>query len=146
VTLLLLYEVFTRYIFHRPSIWSLDTAAYALLYLALLGAPWLQKEDGHVRIEIITSRFSARAREMITGVTSLIASASCGIFCWQATAITCEAFKAGHFIDRSMPVPRHLLTWIIAFGTFLLCVQFARNAYEHIRYFLEKATEGSGEA
>lgn len=140
VTILLLYEVLTRYVLHRPSIWTLDTATYALLYLAMAGAPWLLKEDGHVKIEIITARFTRRGRAMFTGVTSLVASASCGIFCWQATVITCDAYKIGYFVDRSMPVPRYLLTWVIAFSTFLLCVQFARSAYEYIRYFLETRT------
>ena len=135
VTLLLLYEVFTRYILHRPSMWSLDIATYALLYLALIGAPWLLKEDGHIKIEIITSRLTERTQAFITGVTSVIASLACAVFCWQATILTLESYSEGHFIDRSIVVSRYLVVWVIAFGTFFLSIQFARRAYEHFHTF-----------
>jgi len=146
VTCLLVYEVFTRYLLKRPSMWSLDTATYALLYLALIGAPWLLREDGHVKIEIMTANFSKRTQAITTAVTSLVAAISCGIFCWQSSAITWEAYRAGHFIERAVVVPRSLLIWVMAFGSFLLFIQFIRRACEHFRIFLHIKSEGSHES
>lgn len=140
VTVLLLFEVVTRYVLQRPTIWSLDMATYFLLYLALTGAPWLLQEEGHVKIEIITSHFSAGAQAFVTGVTSVVAAASCGIFSWQAASTTWQAYRAGQFIDRSIVVPRYLLTWIMAVGTFFLCLQFARRACTHFQTFFRSRT------
>lgn len=135
VTLLLLVEVVARYILHRPTAWAFDSATYAVLYLAFLGTALVLKEESHVKIEIITSNFSAKTQALITSITSVIACLSCGIFSWQATKVTWQAYQAGYFIDRSMAVPRHFIFWVIALGTFLLCMQFARRAWEHFNIF-----------
>ncbi|OGP55213.1 MAG: hypothetical protein A2162_06435 [Deltaproteobacteria bacterium RBG_13_52_11b] len=135
VTLLLLYEVITRYFFHDPSIWALDFTMYAICYLTFLGAAWLQREEGHVRVEIFTAILKPRHRAFLTGVTSVIAFLSCAIFCWQAFKLTLSAYQEGQFIDGSIVVPRSLILGIMPFGLFFLCIEFARKAWQQFQTF-----------
>ena len=135
VTLLPIYEVVTRYFLQSPSIWASDFTRYGILYLTFLGAAWVLKEDGHVKIELLTSRFSAGGENLIAALTSTIGCVACGIFCWAVTRSTWDSFQAGQAIVRSVVVPRYLVVWIMPLGTFLLCIQFARRAWKHFRIF-----------
>ena len=135
VTLMLIYEVLTRYFFQRPSIWALDFTRYAILYLTFLGTAWLLREEGHVKIEIITASFSSKGQALMNGVTSLIALVACCIFFWEATKSTWHAYQIGQTLERSLVVPRYLIIGIMPLGTFLLCLQFMRRAWAHFRAF-----------
>jgi len=39
----------------QPFAWLFTSAEYGLLYMTMLGAPWLVREKGHVHIELLTS-------------------------------------------------------------------------------------------
>lgn len=142
VTLLFVYEVVTRYFLHKPSIWALDFTRYSILYLTFLGTAWLLREEGHVKIELVTSRLSARGEALMNGVTSVIACVACCIFFWEASKSTWHAYQMGQTIERSVVVPRYLIVGIMPLGTFLLCLQFVRRARNYFRSFLRLKQEG----
>ena len=135
ITLLLIYEVVTRYFLRSPSMWALDVARYAILYLTFLGAAWLLEEEGHVKVEILTSRFNDRNQALIHSITSILAFLACGIFFWEAAALTYEAFVTGEFIDRSIVVPKSLIMGMMPLGTILICIQFLRRAWQYFRLY-----------
>lgn len=135
VTLLLIYEVIMRYFLHTPSGWAFDFTMYDICYLTFLGAPWLLREEGHVRIEIITSRLSNKGQGLLTSLTSFAALLACGIFFWEATKLTWDAYREHQFINGSIIVPRHMIIGIMPIGMFLLCVQFARMTWKNFRDF-----------
>ena len=39
----------------QPPAWLFTSAEYGILYMTMLGAPWLVREKGHVHIELVTS-------------------------------------------------------------------------------------------
>src|SRR6056297_2330518 len=39
----------------QPFAWLFTSAEYGLLYMTMLGAPWLVRERGHVHIELVTA-------------------------------------------------------------------------------------------
>ena len=39
----------------QPFAWLFTSAEYSLLYMTMLGAPWLVRERGHVHIELVTA-------------------------------------------------------------------------------------------
>jgi C4-dicarboxylate transporter, DctQ subunit len=143
ITLLLIYEVVTRYFFRSPSIWALDVARFAILYLTFFGGAWLLKEEGHVKVEILTSRFNPKNQALIHSISSVVAFAACGVFFWQAAALTWEAFTSGEFIDRSIVVPKALILFMMPLGMMLLCLQFLRRAWQ---YFVDYRARGEEKA
>lgn len=137
VTLLLIYEVVTRYFLHKPSIWALDFTRYSVLYLTFLGTAWLLREEGHVKIELVTSRLSSSREALMNGVTSVIACVACCIFFWEASKSTWNAYQMGQTIERSVVVPRYLIVGIMPLGAFFLCLQFVRQAWNYFRDSLQ---------
>ena len=70
--LALIYEVFARYVFHSPTIWSYEITYMIYGTHFLLGAAYTLKVKGHIRIDLLYMRFSPRWRAMIDIVGYLI--------------------------------------------------------------------------
>ena len=67
----MLYEVVARYVFGAPTLWAFDIAYMSTGALFVLGAAQTLREDAHVRIDVLSSRFPPRLRGAIDGVAFL---------------------------------------------------------------------------
>lgn len=135
VTILLLYEVCTRYFLRSPSVWSLDIVRYTIFFLTFTGAAWLLREEGHVKVELITDFLTPKGKALMDGVTSAIAFLACCIYCWEGAKLSWTAYHEGHVIERAIIVPRYLVEGIVPLGVFLLCLQFARRTWAAFSHF-----------
>ena len=63
--LLVLYEVFMRYVLNQPPMIADEFSAYMLVALTFLGAAYTWKERGHVRITALTSRLPQRVSSWV---------------------------------------------------------------------------------
>lgn len=64
----MIYEVLARYLFNAPTLWAFDIAYMATGTLFVLGAAQALREDAHVRIDFLSSRFPARFRDRFNGI------------------------------------------------------------------------------
>ena len=58
----MLYEVVARYVFGAPTLWAFDIAYMSTGALFVLGAAQALRQDAHVRIDVLSSRFPPRVR------------------------------------------------------------------------------------
>lgn len=70
--LALIYEVFARYVFHSPTIWSYEITYMIYGTHFLLGAAYTLRVKGHIRIDLVYMRFSPRWRAMIDMIGYLV--------------------------------------------------------------------------
>ena len=59
--MLVVVDVFMRYVMNRPLMVSDEFSAYMLVTLSFLGLAYTWREKGHVRIEILVNHFPSRA-------------------------------------------------------------------------------------
>ena len=62
ITILLLVNVFLRYLFGRPFPWAEEISVLLVVWVVFLGAGLVQKKDGHVAISYIFDLFSRKWR------------------------------------------------------------------------------------
>lgn len=70
--LALVYEVFSRYVFNAPTIWSYETTYFLYAAHFILGAAFALKDHAHIRVEVFYSRFSPRTKAIIDVLGYLI--------------------------------------------------------------------------
>ena len=58
--MLVVVDVFMRYVMNRPLMVSDEFSAYMLVTLSFLGLAYTWREKGHVRIEILVNHFPSR--------------------------------------------------------------------------------------
>ena len=56
------YSVALRYLFNQPQVWTDELVGYWLVAMVLLGAADTLRRDGHIGIDLVTTRFGWRGR------------------------------------------------------------------------------------
>ena len=73
--LLIVYEVFMRYVLHQPPMIADEFSAYMLVALAYIGMAFTWRRKGHVRLTILTSRLPTKVSTWIRLVIIILATA-----------------------------------------------------------------------
>lgn len=72
LTVAMVYEVFARYLFNAPTVWSFDIAYMSNGALFLLGVAWVLKEDAHIRIDVLSKKLPPKVEGAIEAVAFLL--------------------------------------------------------------------------
>lgn len=110
----------------QPFAWLFTSTEYALLYMTMLGAPWLVRERGHVHIELVTAALPERARAAVSRAVAALCVAVCLVLAWHGAGLVATNLARGDFDVRAYFFPRWMLTiaFPVSFG--LMAVEFAR--------------------
>lgn len=128
----LFYEVFMRYVMHKPPAWAWEICECMVYLIAFFGAAWLLKKDGHVSVDIIYSRLSPGIKRVVTIISSTIGMIICLLITWAGIWITIDHFSAGITIPGYLNLPKAPFLLVIPLSTFLLSIQFLRQAFGHL--------------
>lgn len=113
----------------QPPFWSSTYTEYSLLYTTMLAAPWLVREDGHVRIRSLTDLLSPFARSVVEYAVCVIAIVLCAVVTYYATRQGYGLYLADAIDIRSIPVPEWILYAPLPLGFTLSGIEFARRLY-----------------
>ena len=122
-----------RYLGFRPPIWTLQFTEYALLWFTFLGAAWLLREGGHLRIDTIVSRLSPKTRRHVEIINDILGFIVSVIIFWFGTLHTIDLFQRGIMEVKGTIVPKFPLFLIIPLGGLTLSIQFVRQFFTKIR-------------
>lgn len=112
----------------QPPAWLFTSSEYALLYMTMLGAPWLVRRRGHVHIELLTAALPEGGRAVLSRAVALLCAAICGVLAWQGAELVATNVERRDYDVRAFFFPRWILTvaFPVSFG--LMAAEFARFA------------------
>ena len=122
-----------RYAGFRPPAWTFQFTEYALLWFTFLGAAWLLREGGHIRIDTLISRLNQnrlRKVEIIDDILGFIVSA---IIFWFGTLHAIDLYQRGVMEVKGVIFPKFPIFLIIPVGGLTLSIQFGRQFVKKIR-------------
>ena len=122
------WDVVVRYIFNRPSLWVVDVASFALLFLTFLVAAWVLKRDGHVRMELIVDRLNPRDKLLVNGIMSVIAAVVFLLMTWYSANEELVLYQTQFQVNSVTRPLKYLIYFIIPLGSFLVSIQLVRIA------------------
>lgn len=123
----------------QPFAWLFLSTEYALLYITMLGAPWLVRRRGHVHIELVTAALPPRARAIVSRGVALLCAMVCAVLAWKGAELVQTNIARNDFDVRAYFTPKWWLT--IAFPT-----SFALMAIEFGRFVVGRELLHTGEA
>ena len=127
MTLAVACSVTLRYLHFRSPIWVLQYTEYALLWITFLGAAWLLKKDGHIRIDSALTRLPPDLRRKVETLNDMIGLAVALVVFIFGALHTQDLCQRGVLEVKGTNVPKYLIFWIIPLGGLALAVQFARR-------------------
>jgi len=113
--------------------WVFEVAEVCLVWITFLGAAWLLRKEGHVKMEFVLNRLSPKVQALLNFSTSILAGIACLAIARYGAEVTWSHFERGIVQTLAIRIPSGLYLVIIAFGSFLLFIQFIRRAYGYLQ-------------
>jgi len=108
--------------------WIIELVEYGLLGVTFLGAPWVLKEGGHVRVDILVNRLSPGKQRRVEIAVNLSGALICGLISLYAFILTRESAMAEARIFKTFTVDEWILFALAGSSTALMSAQFLRQA------------------
>ena len=125
--------VVLRYFFGTTTDWIREVAGYTLVFITFMGAPWVLKTEGHVKMDLLLERLKPRPQAVLNIITSVVAAIACLVITWYGLMVTWDDFQTGYFVVSALEPSYWYLIAIIPIGTFLLFIQLLRRISGFLR-------------
>ena len=122
-------EIIIRSFLGRTMIALMEISEYALLYITFLGAAWVLRREGHVRMDLVISRLNPRAQIMLNIITAGLGAIAFLIITWYGIKVTWFLFETNYHMLSALRPIKWPIVGIIPVGSLLFSVQLLRQAY-----------------
>ncbi len=113
----------------QPWAWLFTSTEYAMLYMTMLGAPWLVRERGHVHIELLTATLPEGLRALLSRAVAALCAAICLYLAWRGYLLVQTNIARNDFDVRAYFFPRWLLTITFPISFALMAAEFSRFVF-----------------
>lgn len=139
LVLFMCHEVGRRYFFNAPTIWGLELTTFIFGVHFVLGFGYTEKYEGHVRVDIFSSKFPQKVQDILylvlTTCVTLPLVAMMSIWAWD-NAIT--STKITEKLSSAWAPPIWPVKLLMALGFTLLFLQVLSNLIKRFLNFREK--------
>jgi TRAP-type mannitol/chloroaromatic compound transport system permease small subunit len=117
------YEIIARYVFHRPTIWAVETMIYGCAIIYVMAAAWALLEGRHVKIDMLYERFSPRGRAVLDSFTFLFFLLYLGMMLWATSKFAYNSTIIFEESDSPWRPPLWPMKVFMALGILLVLLQ-----------------------
>ncbi|MEW6260578.1 MAG: TRAP transporter small permease [Thermodesulfobacteriota bacterium] len=123
LTLIILYEVISRYIFNAPTRWSNEISQYLLVAIVMLGGAYCLADNEHVNVDIFYRNFSQRKRDLVEMLTCLVVLSFVSAMVWKGGEASWEALVRMKRSQSILELPLFPSMVMVPIGAALLGLQ-----------------------
>lgn len=120
IALVLIYEVFMRYVLNQPTIWGHETSQHVFGIMFILAGAYALRLGAHVNVDIIVRRFPPRIQAVVHILTFFLfalffvvlikTSIPMAINSWEKLEVTMSPWGAPYYpLKTAVPVGAFLI-------------------------------------
>lgn len=136
-TLAVVFEVAMRYFAGQSYAWVFELTEYVLLYVPMLGMAWLARRNGHIAIDIVTSKLPERLRRRQQVAMALVVATSCAFISYWGFVTAYDFYLRDIQSEKVLSIPMWTIMGCIPIG-------FGLTAIEYLRLALAKERRPAG--
>lgn len=117
--LLTVSDVFMRFFLSKPINGSFELTEYLMILIVFMAIPWATTRNAHVRVDLITGRFSRRTKATLYAISCLLSMGITWLFAWYTLP---EVLYARDIMFKSdmLDIPMYPFYFIIMVGFYIL--------------------------
>lgn len=132
-------EVGIRSIWGQSHIEVVEVSTYLLFFLTFVAAAWVQRREGHVKMDLVLRLLKPRAQGMVNVIISILCAMVFLVITWVGAMVTQESFITQYRLATSVRPLEWPVFIVVPIGSFLLFVQFLRRFHKYLRVFRQSA-------
>lgn len=110
-----------------------DFAEHGMFNMAILAAPWILKENGHISVDFLTGSVGPLARKALGILADLCGVLLCITVAIYGTRSFLLSFSRGELIFQELIIPEWWLQWQVPFAFALMTVGFMQRLLRQFR-------------
>ena len=134
-----LVDVTLRELGYNPLQWYSAFTEYSLLFMTMMGGPWLVRIKGHVVVESLAMAMPPTLRLIMAKFAYLLCVLLSLSFVWYGADKAIATFVSGELDLRSIDMPRWALYVSIVIGFGLMGIEFCRYLLGFDTYYAGEA-------
>lgn len=119
-------DVTVRDVGLQPSRATVPLAEYGLLYITMLGSPWLLRTKGHIMVESFRMAMPKTMQRVVEILTYMVCATLCGVLAWYALTQAILDWHTGQGEQRAIMIPGYYAYGPMVAGFGLMCIEFLR--------------------
>lgn len=112
IMLVVLQDVFRRYVLDDPSTWALDAASFMLVYMFFLALAPALESGAHVNVDLFTEALPPAMRRYVAIMGWGLVIVFGAVFLWKLWEATAEVFDSNELFPTATPM-RVKYVWVI---------------------------------
>lgn len=123
MVLLVVADVTSRRVFNNPLPYVYELVGIMLAVVVFFAVAYCGAQRGHLSIDVLVSRFPAKARAIINAITCFFCIGLCGLIGWRSLVYAMHTWDRGH-VTAILRIPLYPFVFVVAFGSILLGLVF----------------------
>jgi TRAP-type C4-dicarboxylate transport system permease small subunit len=116
--------VIVRKIFGISTIWQIEASVFLLIFTVFAGAPFVQKNEHHLNVDLVLIHLSARTREILLVIVSIISCLLAALLAWYAWPMWWETVVNNEHSESLWGPPLWIPYLFLPLGMTLLFFQY----------------------
>ena len=116
--------VIVRKIFGVSTIWQIEASVFLLIFTVFAGAPFVQKSEHHLNVDLVIIHLSARTREITLIIVSIISCLLAALLAWYAWPMWWETVVNNEHSESLWSPPLWIPYLFLPLGMTLLFLQY----------------------
>jgi TRAP-type C4-dicarboxylate transport system permease small subunit len=116
--------VIVRKIFGVSTIWQIEASVFLLIFTVFAGAPFVQKNEHHLNVDLIIIHLSPRTREITLIIVSIITCLLAAVLAWYAWPMWWESVVNNEHSESLWGPPLWIPYFFLPLGMTLLFFQY----------------------
>jgi TRAP-type C4-dicarboxylate transport system permease small subunit len=134
IMMLMCAEVFCRYFLNKPILGTVEISAYSLVFFVFCGVAYTQSIGGHIKIDMFTRCLNEDLQRLLRIIACLLALCVFILIARQSAIAFWKSWQMNEVRWGALPLPIYPVKGVVAFGSFILCIQFAIDIIDNLKH------------
>lgn len=131
---LVIVQIVTRYLLNDPvgEVVTI-TETYLMPVIVFFTIAALQRDDGHIRVDLLYLRFGGRGRQLADLLIALLSAVFWAVVVYASAGETIFSWRMGYEVSKNFPVPVASAIGVVPVGGTLILVRLVLQAAAAVR-------------
>ena len=130
--LIITEAVIVRKVFGASTIWQIEASVFLLIFTVFVGAPFVQKNEHHLNVDLIIIHLKPRTREITLIVVSILTCLIAMLIAWYAWSMWWETVVNKEHSESLWGPPLWIPYLFLPLGMTLLFLQYIAQIYRKV--------------
>lgn len=123
-TAMVFYEIVSRALFNKPTIWATELSIYAIIGSCFLGSAYAVRSYSHITVDLLINSVDDRMKTVLAYLSNALGLVFSIIFTYAGFHHSMNTLELGVTSTSLLRIPMYLPELLLPIGGVLLCLAF----------------------